>query len=310
MTYDRGPAVRIPYLDTAGKEPTARYRLRLEKGEHEDGRFKWKKDAKTCLYGLWRVQRARAVGHVVLVEGESDCHTLWHHDIPALGVPGANNWNETRDVPALEGIGTIYVVWEPDQGGEAVLRWVEKSGIRDRVHLVSLGAYKDSSSLYLDDPDRFRERWQEAIKAAERWTSREQVARKAARDRAYEQAKELLTSTTLVDRITGAMRAQGYAGNVDPALTVYLALTSRLLTRPINLALVAASSAGKNRTIDAALRLMPPEAFYKTSASSERALVYSGESFAHRVVVVEEADSIPEEGPAASAIRAIADSTR
>ena len=39
----------------------------------------------------------RERGYSVLVEGESDCHTLWTHGEPAVGVPGANNWNESRD---------------------------------------------------------------------------------------------------------------------------------------------------------------------------------------------------------------------
>ena len=37
----------------------------------------------------------------MLVEGESDCHTLWHHRIPAVGLPGAGNWREDRDAPRL-----------------------------------------------------------------------------------------------------------------------------------------------------------------------------------------------------------------
>ena len=31
---------------------------------------------------------------MVLVEGESDCHTLWHHGVEALGIPGASNFKE------------------------------------------------------------------------------------------------------------------------------------------------------------------------------------------------------------------------
>jgi hypothetical protein len=46
----------------------------------------WKKWGKPSLYGLWRLQQPT---EVVLVEGESDCHTLWHHGFAALGVPGA-----------------------------------------------------------------------------------------------------------------------------------------------------------------------------------------------------------------------------
>ena len=64
---------------------------------------------------------------MVLVEGESCAQTLWFHEIPALGIPGANNWKDERDAPALEGIGTVYVVVEPDRGGQAVLDWLKSS---------------------------------------------------------------------------------------------------------------------------------------------------------------------------------------
>jgi hypothetical protein len=49
---------------------------------------------------------------VVLVEGESDCHTLWFHGIPALGIPGAANWREERDARHLDGFETIYIIVE------------------------------------------------------------------------------------------------------------------------------------------------------------------------------------------------------
>ena len=41
--------------------------------------------------------------YVVLVEGESDCHALWLHDLPALGLPGATNWRDGRDLHLLDG---------------------------------------------------------------------------------------------------------------------------------------------------------------------------------------------------------------
>src|SRR5206468_614762 len=99
---------------------------------------------------------------------------------------------------------------------------------------------------------------------------------------------------------------RGYAGDVTPAKQAYVAMTSRLLERPQNLAFVAPSAAGKNRAIDAALELFPEEAYYVEKAGSGRALIYSDADFQHRVVVVSEVDSIPEDGPAASAIRSIA----
>ena len=96
-----------------------------------------------------------------------------------------------------------------------------------------------------------------------------------------------------------------YAGDLTPVELIYVAATSRLLDRPISLQALAQSAAGKNYTVDTALQFVPPECYYKLSASSPRALIYTGESFEHRSVILAECDSIPREGPAASAIRSI-----
>jgi hypothetical protein len=60
----------------------------------------------------------------------------------ALCLPGAATWTE-QWVEHLEDIDDIYVVVEPDQGGEAVLGWLRKSKIRDRARLVMLEGVKD-----------------------------------------------------------------------------------------------------------------------------------------------------------------------
>ena len=133
-------------------------------GEQADDRFRWRKGSKPCLYGLWRLEHARAVGHVVLVEGESDAQTLWYHDISALGVPGASTWREDW-APALDGIGAIYVVVEPDKGGKAVRDWVGRSRIRDRVRLIRLVGVKDPSELHVTDPAAFADQWRAACEA-------------------------------------------------------------------------------------------------------------------------------------------------
>ena len=99
-------------------------------------------------------------------KGKADCHTLWSCGIEAAGLPGASNWNEERDAPELDGYERIYVVIEPDRGGEAVQQWLARSAIRERVWLLDLAPFKDPSALYLDDPERFSERWQAAISKA------------------------------------------------------------------------------------------------------------------------------------------------
>jgi len=167
--YRGAPAVRIPYRDQAGIEVAVRFRLGLDKGADEDGRFRWKKGARPCLYGLERIGDARTAGFVVLVEGESDAHTLWHYGIPALGIPGATNWQEPWGA-ALDGIATVYLVVEPDRGGEALRAKLARSRLRDRARLVTLNGAKDPSELHVSDPAAFAEKWEAAVEAAAPWS--------------------------------------------------------------------------------------------------------------------------------------------
>jgi len=114
----------------------------------------------------------------------------------------------------------------------------------------------------------------------------------------------LIQLSNPLDAVRGAMKRL-YAGDTRPVELAYVAVTSRLTDRPINLNLVAQSAAGKNFSVDTALKFCPPETYYKLSASSPRALIYTEENFSHRTIIIGESDSIPVEGPAASAIRSI-----
>src|SRR5271157_3111314 len=69
------------------------------------------------LYGLDRLKEGG--DPLFLVEGESDCHTLWFRGRAALGAPGAATFRPARDDVFLEGRRMIALV-EPDQGGEAL----------------------------------------------------------------------------------------------------------------------------------------------------------------------------------------------
>jgi len=122
-----------------------------------DDRFRWRSGCPKLLYGLWR--DFEKDGYTILVEGESDCHTLWLNGFPALGIPGATGWKEDRDALFLKNVSVVYVIIEPDKGGETVKKWLSTSSIRDKVKLVSLGTFKDPSGLYLDNPELFKERF-------------------------------------------------------------------------------------------------------------------------------------------------------
>lgn len=286
-------AVRIPYLDPSGAEVAVRHRLALAKSSEGDNRFRWKTGAKPTLYGLWRLDGARKAGYVVLVEGESDCHTLWHQNVPGLGIPGAANWREEW-AEYLDGIQTIYIVVEPDEGGQAVRKWLAASSIRDRVRLVDLAEAKDPSDLYLADPKRFRAFWKAACKAAIPWAEAAKVEAEAREREAWAKCAKLAQAPRILDRVARAL-ANRVAGEARVVKLLYLALTTRFLKRPVSCAVKGPSSAGKSYLTARALDFFPSSAYYALSAMSEHALAYSNESLVHRFLVLYEAAALRKE---------------
>src|SRR5690348_4914710 len=127
---------------------------------------------------------------------------------------------------------------------------------------MSTSGCKDPSALYLENPGQFLAHWEAALQAAVSWSAEVQAECDQAAQEAYALAEELLTDAQLLDRISEVMRERGYAGDLNPPRLAYIAMTSRLLERPLNVAFVSPSAAGKNRTVDAAVELMPSEALY------------------------------------------------
>lgn len=162
------PVVVIPYWDASGEIACKRIRGTMDGKD----RFFWRKGDKPIPYGLWRKQGQRSK-YIMLPEGESDCHTLWMHGFPAFGLPGANSWREEW-APYFDGYEQIYAVIEPDRGGDAVLKSLGNSRIRDRVWLVRLDGAKDASELYLSDPRNFKQNWNTAMTAAVPWSETEE----------------------------------------------------------------------------------------------------------------------------------------
>ncbi len=288
ITYQGKPAVRIPYLDDTGKTITVQFRIALE-GKNK---FRWKKGSKTHLYGLWRLDDARKKGFVVLVEGPSDAQTLWHHDFPAIGLPSASIWDNSW-ASYLKDIPLIYVLIEPDRGGETVLKWLETSKICDRVRLVRLEkSAKDPSALYLCNPQRFRDTFQKLLDSAIPWTTfRAQTAQKQNQE-AWKQCETLARSPSVLDQLKKSLTQRGVVGEEKVTQLIYLAVVSRLLDRPISLVLKGPSSAGKSYLVQSVLNYCPASSYYALSAMSERALAYSPEPLVHRILVIYEAVGI------------------
>lgn len=285
MRYLGAPAVRFPYVDPAGEEVCVRFRVSLD----GDVRIRTKAGNKHCLYGLNRLETARELGYVIVVEGESDTQTLWHADYPAIGLPGANGWNEDRDAEHLDGISAVYVLIEPDRGGQAVLTRVGGSSIRERVRLVTLSDAKDVSELCLADRERFSERLEAALQSATPWAEHEQVAAEIRLRTAWSSCALLAHEPKILDAFACDLARSGLAGEARSARLLYLVLTSRFLGRPVSSAVKGPSSGGKSYLVERVSSFFPGDAFYELTAMSEHALAYGTEPLSHRFLILYEA---------------------
>jgi hypothetical protein len=72
-------------------------------------------------------------------------------------------------------------------------------------------------------------------------------------------------------------------------MLIYLAVVSRLLPRPVSVAVKGPSSGGKSYLTESVLRFFPESAYYALTAMSEHALAYSDEPLMHRFLVIYEA---------------------
>jgi hypothetical protein len=283
------PAVRIPYRDTKDLVVSVRMRLSL-KGQNK---FRWKTGSKPCLYGLWRLREVESQ-YIILVEGESDCHTLWSNNFSAMGIPGAATWDDSW-AQYLDGFKRIYIVIEPDEGGETVLRWLSKSKIRNRARLIMLSGAKDPSELYLSDKANFTRAWKAALKAAVPWSEREDEERKAKRKSAWAECKRLARQGDILEEFAQALRQRGVVGERRAAKILYLALVSRFLSLPISVVLTGTSASGKSFLVERTLSFFPNRAYYALTAMSEHALAYSEEPLSNRFLVLYEGAALKSE---------------
>jgi putative DNA primase/helicase len=161
-----GGGVGIPYYGPAGEDLFVRQRDAPGRSK----RFHQPAGVPLVPYGQHRLAEAHKVGFLNLVEGESDCWTLWHHGLPALGIPGNTSWN-TLQAEHLAGIGTVYILREADQGGGTFIKGMttrlERLGFEGKAFEVRCpGGIKDPSDLHASDPERFLHAFKDAILTA------------------------------------------------------------------------------------------------------------------------------------------------
>jgi hypothetical protein len=151
--------IAIPHLKREGELHAIQYRLAQE-GEN---RFKWRKGDTPILYGLWRLCEWTDSDTLYLCEGTSDTWTLWHADLPALGIPSASTWKSEwwREV---EGFPRIVLIPDADAAGNQLVQKLAETcpdHLQERVYVLQLPeGVKDANELWQQvdaDPERFRE---------------------------------------------------------------------------------------------------------------------------------------------------------
>jgi hypothetical protein len=159
--YNEEDGICIPYLDGNGKNAL---RNRIRKGISSSG-SRWDTTGRTRdlpigVYGQW-LEMNKCATELIICEGESNCWTLWLNGYPALGIPGASMFAKLN-YPQVEHAKTIYLLKDPDQGGDTMESGLKKHlkvlGWHRNLHVVTLPV-KDASDFYVQSPDTFCDRF-------------------------------------------------------------------------------------------------------------------------------------------------------
>ena len=167
------PVLHFRYYLEDGS-PAPRYRVRValdgEKKMFWDRVGKGKGDI--TPYGLDRLPEARKRGLLVVGEGESDALTLWLHEFPALGFPGATTVPKLLTPDMVRDISKLIVSQEPGEAGKKfrddILSKLDLFNWAGKVRIVHWPAgLKDPNELHRSDPDAFEQKFTEMVAAAE-----------------------------------------------------------------------------------------------------------------------------------------------
>ena len=140
-------ATPYPHVDIPWRGPDGAVAA-IQSRPGPSDRFKFRKGDSAPLYGAHVLDKVRARGWTLLVEGATDCWTAWRHGIPALGLPSASTW---RDEWTEQLAGVDVVWWQEDAAGAKLTPKLASTipGLR----VITEAGYKDLSDAYIAGVD-------------------------------------------------------------------------------------------------------------------------------------------------------------
>jgi hypothetical protein len=278
----RRPAVRLSNAVTYLEPPVEHGTTANEAVERKAG--------PPILFGLDSLDLVAGAGSVYLVADEIEALTLRFHGLPAVAVPPVTRWAD--DWPALDEAASIFVVFSGGADESAPPAWIAEAPFRDRARLLHLSASRTANMLHRSTPTHFHAACESVCGTAIPWSEYDATQRDARRAEAAGRCADLVNEPDILSRFAHDLAQGGFAGSTREAKLLYLVVTSRLLDQPISTAVKGPSSAGKSFVVKRVLEFFPQSAFLAMTAMSPKALVYSKEPLAHRVLVLYEADGI------------------
>jgi len=229
--YDKGRAVAMPERDITGRE----INLKLRHPDGSPNRFTYPTYRYPIPAGLQRLPEWSDADTIYLCEGETDMLTLWHADMPALGIQGADKWR-AEWWHYLLGFGRVVLIPDNDEAGEKLARAIAETcpdHLRERVQVLRLpDGIKDANELWkqvrgIEDPERFREALAQcAVQpiTAIPTEDEQELALQLAHTREREIAHALVPNLLYAERIT-ILAGEAGVGKTTFALEIADALT-------------------------------------------------------------------------------------
>jgi len=285
--FNNTPRLIIPYFDSSGNIPAVRYQFSLQ----GTPQYSWKKGSHVIPYGIWKqkelLQSCKTKwGYsniIFLVPNESDTQTLWLYDFPALGIPNGDIWK--TDWKKFTDNCSVYFLQNSDNQDQTINRIAKDI---PEIYVAKLPANRNSINdchIHGDDVTELIKKFiKEAIPHKEILQKRN-----AEESKQLFQASESIIQNDVLNEVTRFCSENFIVGEDSNIKLTYLVLTSRVLARPISLAIKGPSSSGKSYILEVVLKLFPESAYYALSSMSEKALIYSEESFIHRFLIIFEA---------------------